>query len=63
MHLDKKLSDWHVEIPDDAGKLRDVVRWERPDLLILDSMQQHFKNLYHGFRENRRGMDRCSPSS
>jgi len=33
------------------------VRWERPDLLILDLMQQHFKNLYHGFRENRRGMD------
>jgi RecA-family ATPase len=52
-----KLSDWHLEIPDDAGKLRDVVRWEHPDLLILDSMQQHFRNLYHGFRENRRGMD------
>jgi hypothetical protein len=51
------LTDWHVEIPDDAGQLRDVVRLKHPDLLILDSTQQHFRNLYHGFRENRRGMD------
>jgi hypothetical protein len=51
------LTDWHLEIPNDAAQIRDVVRLHQPDLVILDSMQQHFKNLYHGFRENRRGMD------
>jgi RecA-family ATPase len=51
------LTDWHVEIPDSAGQIRDVIELKNPDLLILDSMQQHFRNVYHGFRENRRGMD------
>jgi hypothetical protein len=51
------LTDWHLEIPNDAAQVRDVVQLHKPDLVILDSMQQHFKNLYHGFRDNRRGMD------
>jgi hypothetical protein len=52
-----RLTDWHVELPNDAGRFRDGVREVHPDLLVLDSMQQHFRNLYHGFVENRRGMN------